>query len=78
VDLSPEQTTRNVYLFNVTSGYLSVLDDTLGEPNGIALSPDESILYVTDSSALEANYGLPGAPLGDDGHRTVYRLFQGL
>jgi len=30
------------------AGTVSVVDDTFGEPNGITLSPDESILYVAD------------------------------
>jgi gluconolactonase len=30
------------------SGTVSVVDDTFNEPNGIALSPDEKILYVAD------------------------------
>jgi len=65
----PPQTTQNVYSFNLTSGYLSVLDDTLQVPNGIAFSPDESILYVSDTSALDAGIGIP---LNNQGHRTVY------
>ena len=32
-----------------TDGALSVVDKELGHPNGIALSPDESTLYVTNS-----------------------------
>jgi gluconolactonase len=30
------------------SGTVSVVDDTFNQPNGIALSPDESVLYVAD------------------------------
>ncbi len=33
------------------SGYLYLLDKSLNRPNGIALSPDESKLYVSDSRA---------------------------
>ena len=33
------------------SGDLQLLDSTLNRPNGIAFSPDERILYVTDSEA---------------------------
>jgi sugar lactone lactonase YvrE len=55
-------------MFNTTSGYLSVQDDTLQIPNGVAFSPDYSILYVTDTGALNANMGLP---LDSQGHRTV-------
>jgi sugar lactone lactonase YvrE len=44
------------------------LDDTLQIPNGIAFSSDESILYVTDTGALNAAMG---EPLDNAGHRTV-------
>lgn len=37
------------YRFRPSTGQTSVVDDTIEQPNGIALSPDESILYVTDS-----------------------------
>jgi gluconolactonase len=30
------------------AGQASLIDDTFAEPNGIALSPDESVLYVAD------------------------------
>jgi gluconolactonase len=30
------------------SGTVSVVDDTFNEPNGITLSPDETVLYVAD------------------------------
>jgi gluconolactonase len=33
------------------SGTVSVVDDTFNEPNGITLSPDETILYVDDYAA---------------------------
>lgn len=65
---SPPQITQNLYVFNTTSGYLSVQDDTLQIPNGVAFSPDYSILYVTDTGALNAAMGLP---LDSQGHRTV-------
>jgi gluconolactonase len=38
-------------VFRVTpQGALSVVDDTLEKPNGIALSPDQKLLYVTSAS----------------------------
>jgi len=37
-------------IYSVTpSGELRLIDDTFERPNGIALSPDESILYVNDT-----------------------------
>jgi gluconolactonase len=40
-----------VYRFDPRSGRLSVVADSLDKPNGLAFSPDEQILYVTDSGA---------------------------
>jgi gluconolactonase len=38
-------------VFRVTpAGVISVVDDTLQKPNGIALSPDQRLLYVTSAS----------------------------
>jgi gluconolactonase len=39
-------------IYRVTpSGTVSVVDDTFTQPNGITLSPDETILYVADYAA---------------------------
>jgi gluconolactonase len=49
-------------------GALSVLDDTLAGPNGVALSPDERALYVGNwdpGHKVVVRYGL------DDGSRSV-------
>ncbi len=40
-----------VYRYNPTTGHLSVVADSFDKPNGLAFSPDESVLYVTDSGA---------------------------
>ncbi|KAF2107801.1 putative gluconolactonase precursor [Lophiotrema nucula] len=39
------------YMFDPTTGAVSVVEDTLEAPNGISFSPDKKILYITDSSA---------------------------
>ena len=41
----------HVYRFDPRSGRLSVVADGLDKPNGLAFSPDERTLYVTDSGA---------------------------
>jgi gluconolactonase len=41
----------HVYRFDPRSGRLSVVADSFDKPNGLAFSPDEQILYVTDSGA---------------------------
>jgi len=40
-----------VFRFDPVSGVLRVVSDFFEEPNGLAFSPDESLLYVSDTSA---------------------------
>jgi gluconolactonase len=40
-----------VFRFDPATGALRVASDFLQEPNGLAFSPDESVLYVSDTSA---------------------------
>ena len=47
----PPETGDHVYRFDPASGDLRAVADTLDKPNGLAFSPDESVLYVTDSGA---------------------------
>jgi gluconolactonase len=41
----------HLYRFDPASGRLSVVADGFDKPNGLAFSPDEQVLYVTDSGA---------------------------
>jgi gluconolactonase len=41
---------NGVYAFDEASGRMVLIDDKLDRPNGIALSPDEATLYVSDSA----------------------------
>jgi gluconolactonase len=45
------QTPDRVYRFDPRTRDLRAVSDGLDKPNGIAFSPDESVLYVTDSGA---------------------------
>ena len=45
------QTGDYVYRYDPASGRLSVVADCFDKPNGLAFSPDERTLYVTDSGA---------------------------
>jgi len=47
----PPETGDRVYRFDPAAGDLRAVADTLDKPNGLAFSPDESVLYVTDSGA---------------------------
>ena len=42
---------NGVFTFDETSGRMTLIDDALERPNGIALSPDEATLYVSDSAS---------------------------
>ncbi|KAG4442182.1 hypothetical protein IFR05_002340 [Cadophora sp. M221] len=45
----------HVYRFDPETGDLRVMADGLGRPNGIAFSPDESTLYVTDTDHIHGD-----------------------
>ncbi|HEY4202348.1 MAG TPA: SMP-30/gluconolactonase/LRE family protein [Devosiaceae bacterium] len=45
----PEQDGCYVYRFDPQSGALTLVSDDFVKPNGLAFSPDESILYVAES-----------------------------
>lgn len=47
----PELRGHYVFRFDPHSGTLDIASDCIEEPNGLAFSPDESVLYVTDTSA---------------------------
>jgi gluconolactonase len=40
-----------VFRFDPATGALDIVSDWVEEPNGLAFSPDESVLYVSDTSA---------------------------
>jgi gluconolactonase len=54
-----------------TSGELSLIDDMIRRPNGAALSPDESTLYVTDA----ATGTIVAFDLSEEGKPSNRRLF---
>jgi gluconolactonase len=47
----PPEVGDYVYRHDPTSGETTVVADSFDKPNGIAFSPDEGVLYVTDSGA---------------------------
>jgi gluconolactonase len=42
-----------VYRYDPQNKQVSVMADSFVKPNGLAFSPDESVLYITDSGAIE-------------------------
>ena len=57
----PELRHNYVFRYDPAVGALEVASDFVEEPNGLAFSPDEDVLYVSDTSAA----------LRDDGHRHI-------
>ncbi|MGV8973612.1 MAG: SMP-30/gluconolactonase/LRE family protein [Rhodoglobus sp.] len=56
-----------VYRIDPSTGTASVVADSFDKPNGVAFSPDQSVLYVTDSGA---NQG-PGSYHVDRRHHVI-------
>jgi gluconolactonase len=56
-----------LYRYDPLSGRLTVVADGFDKPNGLAFSPDESVLYVTDSGANQE----PGSYHVDRPHHIV-------
>ncbi|MDQ8032899.1 MAG: SMP-30/gluconolactonase/LRE family protein, partial [Bordetella sp.] len=52
-----EQTANHVFRFDPRNGVLEAMTDLLEEPNGLAFSPDERHLYVSDTSAATRRDG---------------------
>jgi gluconolactonase len=48
---------RQVYRLDPASGALSVVADDFVQPNGLAFSPDESLLYIVDTGATHVENG---------------------
>jgi gluconolactonase len=56
-----------VYRYDPSGGRLDVVADSFDKPNGLAFSPDESTLYVTDSGANQE----PGSYYVERPHHVV-------
>ncbi len=46
-----EQAANHIFRFDPLTGVLNAVSDWVDEPNGLAFSPDETLLYVSDTSA---------------------------
>jgi gluconolactonase len=52
-----------VYRYDPGTAAISVVADSFNKPNGLAFSPDESILYINDSAAIQGpGTYFPGLP----------------
>jgi gluconolactonase len=64
----PELPHTNVYRVDGQTGAISLVADDIDHPNGLAFSPDESLLYVVESRADPRNilaYDVKGATLAN-------------
>jgi len=50
----PPEVGTYVYCHDPATGETAVVADRLNKPNGLAFSPDESVLYITDTGANQA------------------------
>ncbi|NEO95929.1 MAG: SMP-30/gluconolactonase/LRE family protein, partial [Moorea sp. SIO3G5] len=50
---NPPEVGNFVYRYDPETGFLSVVADSFNKPNGLAFSPDERILYINDSGAIQ-------------------------
>ena len=50
VQRQPEVGFNGIYGFDEKTGQMVLIDDALNRPNGLALSPDEGVLYVGDTA----------------------------
>lgn len=60
-----------VFRFDPATGELDIVSDLIEEPNGLAFSPDESQLYVSDTSAVSHADG------GGNHHIMVFDVLEG-
>ncbi|MBM0275236.1 SMP-30/gluconolactonase/LRE family protein [Micromonospora tarensis] len=67
----PDQMSGRTSVFRVTNGQVSLVDDRLRQPNGIALSPDGTALYVGAYSENKI-YKYAVQPDGSTGARSVF------
>jgi gluconolactonase len=72
-----------VYRYDPTDDSVTVVVDTFKKPNGLCFSPDESILYVNDSGAIEGPnsyyvdlpHHIRAFDVADNSHLVNERLF---
>jgi sugar lactone lactonase YvrE len=73
---TPPQLFAASYRFDPKTGAATMVDDTLVQPNGIAMSPDGLNIYISDTGAETGSIvkgGPPGSPFNQTGPRAVYK-----
>ncbi|TKA70393.1 hypothetical protein B0A55_05614 [Friedmanniomyces simplex] len=73
---TPPQLESASYRFDPATGAVTMIDDTLVQPNGIALSPDGKNVYISDTGSETGSIiagGPPGSPFNQTGPRAVFK-----
>ncbi|KAI0011640.1 lactonohydrolase [Xylariaceae sp. FL0662B] len=71
------QISCGTYRFNTSSGLVTLVEDSLSEPNGVTFSPDKQTLYLSDTGAGSAVIDgrvdpAPSIRVNSTGPRTIY------
>ena len=66
------------YRFRPSTGAVNAVEDTLKQPNGIAISPDGKTMYISDTGAdtgvIDLRFpSIHSATFNATGKRTVYK-----
>ncbi|NRN71111.1 Sugar lactone lactonase YvrE [Kibdelosporangium sp. 4NS15] len=72
----PDQMSGKTGVFRVTNGVVTLIDDTIRQPNGIELSPDGRTLYV-GGNATGKIYQYPVNADGSTGPRSDFAVLNG-
>jgi sugar lactone lactonase YvrE len=75
---TPPQLHSQSYRFRPSTGQVWVIEDTLGQPNGIAISPDAKNIYISDTASVNgvvdsALPNLHGSHWNQTSAHTIYK-----